>query len=109
MEVIERTVVLPENQSFIIRKIELKNNKGVIHHHGNKYELNFIIDAVGRRFVAGNISNFWPGDLLFMAPGVPHCWEIDNKDEDPMAITIHFKEELLNSVASLIPELGFLG
>lgn len=108
MDVIERTVVLPENQSFIIRQIELKNNRGVIHHHSNKYELNFIIDAVGRRFVSGNISNFWPGDLLFMAPGVPHCWEIDNKEDEPRAITIHFKDEFLDSALNHIPELGFI-
>ncbi len=108
MTVIERTVILPEYQSFIIRQIELKNNLGVIHNHSNKYELNFIINAIGRRFVSGNISNFWPGDLLFMAPGVPHCWEIDNKEDQPKAITIHFKDEFLESSLNLIPELGFL-
>ena len=107
-EVIERTVVLPENQSFIIRQIELKNNRGVIHHHSNKFELNFIVDALGRRFVSGNISNFWPGDLLFMAPGVPHCWEIDNKEDDPTAITIHIKEEFLETALNHIPELDFI-
>ncbi len=108
MEVIERTVVLPENQSFIIRQIELKNNRGVIHNHNNKYELNFIVDAVGRRFVSGNIANFWPGDLLFMAPGVPHCWEIDNKEDEPTAITIHFKDEFLEKALNHIPELNFM-
>jgi len=107
-EVIERTVVLPENQSFIIRQIELKNNRGVIHHHSNKYELNFIIDAVGRRFVSGHIANFSPGDLLFMAPGVPHCWEIDNKDDEPKAITIHFKDKFLETALNYIPELSFI-
>jgi len=108
MEVIERPVVLPENQSFLIRQIELKNNRGVIHSHLNKYELNYIVDAVGRRFVSGNIANFCPGDLLFMAPGVPHCWEIDNKEEEPTAITIHLQEEYLEAAMKFIPELSFL-
>jgi AraC-like DNA-binding protein/quercetin dioxygenase-like cupin family protein len=108
MEVIERPIVLPENQSFLIRQIELKNNRGVIHSHVSKYELNFIINGMGRRFVAGNISNFDPGDLLFMAPGVPHCWEIDNKEEEPTAITIHLKEELLEAATKNVPELSFL-
>jgi len=108
MEVIERTVVLPENQSYIIRQIELKNNKGIIHSHSNKYELNFIVDAIGRRFVAGNISNFVPGDLVFMSPGLPHCWEIDNKEDNPQAITIHFRQDFLDSFLNNIPELGFL-
>ena len=108
LEVIERTVIIPENQSFMIRQVELKNNQGVIHNHSNKYELNFIIDAVGRRFVSGNISNFSPGDLVFMAPGVPHCWEIDNKYEEPRAITIHLKDIFLDTLMDCIPELGFL-
>jgi AraC-like DNA-binding protein/quercetin dioxygenase-like cupin family protein len=108
MEVIERKVLLPEHQSFIIRQIELKDNQGVIHCHNNKYELNYIIDAVGRRFVSGNIGNFGPGDLLFMAPGVPHSWEIDNKDEGPQAITIHFLNEIFDETIHNIPELGFI-
>ena len=108
MEVIERPIVLPENQSFLIRQIELKNNRGVIHSHVSKYELNYIINGAGRRFVAGNISNFDPGDLLFMAPGVPHCWEIENKEEEPTAITIHLKEELLEAATKNVPELSFL-
>lgn len=108
IDVIERPVILSENQSYIIRKINLINNRGVIHHHSNKFELNFIVDAVGRRFVSGNIANFWPGDLLFMAPGVPHCWEIDNKEDKPTAITIHLKDKFLESAMKYIPELDFI-
>ena len=107
MEIIERTVVLPENQSFIIRELELKHNKGIIHTH-NKYELNFIVDAIGRRFVSGNISKFLPGDLVFMAPGVPHCWEIDNKDINPKAIVIHFTREFFEQYIMNIPEFLFI-
>lgn len=107
MEIIERTVVLPENQSFLIRELELKHNKGIIHTH-NKYELNFIVDAIGRRFVSGNISRFLPGDLLFMAPGVPHCWEIDNKEINPKAIAIHFNREFFEQYILNVPEFLFL-
>ena len=107
MEIMERTVVFPEAHSFLVRKLELKNNKGIIHTH-DAYELNFIVDAVGRRFVAGNISKFGSGDLVFLAPGVPHCWEIDNKEMEPSAITIHFRREFFDSWLSNIPEFGFL-
>jgi len=107
MEIIERTVVLPENQSFLVRELELKDNKGIIHTH-NKYELNFIVDAIGRRFVSGNISRFLPGDLIFMAPGVPHCWEIDNKEINPKAIVIHFNREFFEQFIMNVPEFLFL-
>jgi hypothetical protein len=107
MEIIERTVVLPDNQSFLVRELELKDNKGIIHTH-NKYELNFIVDAIGRRFVSGNISRFLPGDLVFMAPGVPHCWEIDNKEINPKAIVLHFNREFFEQFIMNIPEFLFL-
>jgi AraC-like DNA-binding protein len=107
MDILERTVIIPENQSYIIREIELKNNKGVIHMH-DTYELNYIVDAFGRRFVAGNISKFCPGDLIFMGPGVPHCWEIDNKEVNPKAVTIHFRKTFFEHVILNIPELSFL-
>jgi YesN/AraC family two-component response regulator len=107
MEIIERTIVLPENQSFLIREIGLKDNKGIIHTH-NKYELNFIVDAEGRRFVSGNISRFLPGDLVFMAPGVPHCWEIDNKEINPKAIVIHFTRDFFEQNIINVPEFFFL-
>ena len=107
MDVLERTIIIFENQSYIIRELELKNNKGVIHTH-DTYELNFIKDACGRRFVAGNISNFIPGDLILMAPGIPHCWEIDNKEIDPKAIAIHFKKDFFEKALLNIPELEFL-
>jgi YesN/AraC family two-component response regulator len=107
MEIIERTVVLPENQSFLVRELGLKDNKGIIHMH-NKYELNFIVDAIGRRFVSGNISRFLPGDLVFMAPGVPHCWEIDNKEINPKAIVLHFNREFFEQYIMNVPEFLFL-
>jgi AraC-like DNA-binding protein len=107
MEIIERAVVLPENQSFLIRELQLKDNKGIIHTH-NKYELNFIVDAIGRRFVSGNISRYLSGDLVFMAPGVPHCWEIDNKEINPKAIVIHFNRDFFEQYIINVPEFLFL-
>ena len=78
-----------------------------IHTH-NKYELSFIVDAIGRRFVSGNISRFLPGDLVFMAPEVPHCWEIDNKDINPKAIVVHFTREFFEQYIMNVPEFLFL-
>ena len=107
MEILERVVIIPENQSYLIREVELKNNIGVIHTH-ETYELNYIKDAYGRRFVAGNISNFVPGDLILMAPGVPHCWEISNKEIQPKSIVINFKSDFFEKTLFNIPELELL-
>jgi AraC-like DNA-binding protein len=106
MEIVQRAIYMPDNKSFIVREVDLTNNRGVIHTH-QKYELNFIVDARGKRFVAGNISNFSPGDLTFMAPGIPHSWEIDNKEIFPKAMTIHFNNDFFDNL-SQFDELGFL-
>ncbi len=107
MEIIQRNIFLSDNQSFIVRELELKDNKGIIHTH-DQYELNYIVDAYGKRFVAGNISNFMPGDLIFIGPDVPHCWEIENKEMMPRAITIHFNKEFFENSLNQLPELSFL-
>lgn len=105
MEIIERNVVVPSNESFLIRELDLKNNRGIIHTH-SKYELNLIVNAVGRRFIGGNISRFREGDLIFMAPDIPHCWEIENKEENPKAMTLHFQKEFFENGILTIPEFG---
>jgi AraC-like DNA-binding protein len=107
MQAIENKVLFPNNQSYYLKVADLKNNKGIIHTH-NAYELNFIVDAIGKRFVAGYISNFRPGDFVFMSPGVPHCWEIENKDINPTAFTLYIKNDFFNENLLTIPELDFL-
>jgi AraC-like DNA-binding protein len=99
--------VVPESNSFIINKLELSLNRDVIHSHRN-YELNYIDNGRGRRFVGGNIAQFEPGDLVLMGPDLLHGWEVDNPDDAPVSITIHFQEDLFDVKLFKIPEFGSL-
>ncbi len=76
-----------------------------MHSHKN-FEVNFMVNARGKRFVGGNISDYGEGDLVLLGPDLPHCWIIDNKEEKPTALTIHFHEEFYDSGFFNAPELN---
>jgi len=107
MEIVERKIVVPDNHSFIINELDLTRNRGVMHSHKN-IELNFMVNARGKRFVGGSISDFAEGDLVLLGPDLPHCWVIDNKDEEPVALTVHFHENLFHSNIFNVPEFDAL-
>jgi AraC-like DNA-binding protein len=69
--------------------------------------LNFILSGTGKRIVGNNISSFEKGDLVLMAPNLPHCWEILTTDDNtpPSCIVIHFYEDLITSDFFNKPEL----
>lgn len=107
MKFIRHRIVVPESHSFQINKLNQKQNRDIIHSHKN-YELNFVVSGSGRRFVGGNISMYGPGDLVLMGPDLPHCWEVDNHNDEPVSITIHFKEDLFDNKLFSIPEFSSL-
>jgi AraC-like DNA-binding protein len=107
MKYIRHRIVVPESFSFKVHNLDLSLNSDIIHSHSN-FELNFIIKGKGRRFVAGNISAYETGDLVLLGPDIPHGWEVDNPEDSPMSITIHFQEDLFRSGLFKIPEFESL-
>lgn len=106
MEYVFEKIFVPNKHSFITRELELRKNSARVHSHKN-YELNFILSGAGKRIVGNNISTFEKGDLVLMAPNVPHCWEIFSTDDElpPRCIVIHFYENLITSDFFNKPEL----
>ena len=106
MEYIFEKIFVPHKHSFITRELELQKNSARVHSHKN-YELNFILSGAGKRIVGNNISTFEKGDLVLMAPNVPHCWEIFSTEDElpPRCIEIHFYENLITSDFFNKPEL----
>ena len=105
MEFVFEKIFVPNNHSFISRKLPLSSNAR-IHSHKN-FELNYITSGTGRRIVGDNISGFESGDLVLMGPNLPHCWEVLDweKGEDPTCIVTHFSENIINSDFFKMPEL----
>jgi len=106
MEIIFEKISVPQEHSFIARRMDLSDTKFKIHSHNN-YELNLIISGSGRRIVGNNISTFRPGDLVLLGPNLSHSWEIlDTEDGVPAScITTHFDENIISSTFFNIPEL----
>lgn len=106
MEFIFEKIHVPHEHSFITRELTLQEDSAKIHSHKN-FELNLITSGSGRRIVGNNISSFETGDLVLMAPELPHCWEIldHNESKPPSCIVIHFYENIISSDFFNIPEL----
>jgi len=105
MEFVCEKIFVPNNHSFISRKLPLSSNAR-IHSHKN-FELNYITSGVGRRIVGDNISGFEKGDLVLMGPNLPHCWEVldTENNEEPTCIVTHFSENIIDSDFFKMPEL----
>tara|TARA_R110002167_G_scaffold49412_20_gene144763 strand:+ start:1094 stop:1942 length:849 start_codon:yes stop_codon:yes gene_type:complete len=106
MEFVYEKIYVPNNHTFISRKLPLSSNAR-IHSHKN-FELNYITSGTGRRIVGDHISSFEKGDLVLMGPELPHCWEVldTDLDEAPTCIVTHFSEDIVNSDFFKMPELG---
>ena len=105
MEFVFEKIFVPNKHSFISRNLPLQS-KARIHSHKN-FELNYITSGTGRRIVGDHISGFEKGDLVLLAPNLPHCWELlDSEDgEEPSCIVTHFSENIINSDFFKMPEL----
>ena len=92
--------------SFVINKLDMSHNTDKIHSHRN-YELNYILNGVGRRFIGGSIERYVHGDLVLIGPNLPHCWEVKGVAEglSPECITIHFHENFFGQNIIQSPEL----
>jgi AraC-like DNA-binding protein len=105
MEFVFEKIFVPNNHSFISRKLPLSSNAR-IHSHKN-FEFNYICSGTGRRIVGDNISGFEKGDLVLLGPELPHCWELldSEKNEASTCIVTHFSENIIDSDFFRMPEL----
>jgi len=89
-------------------------------HYHSEYEILYIKESEGVRFVADSVEHFVPGDIIFLGTSVPHFLKSDdkyeeNKDEKLVrGIIIQFERDFmehsiknynhLSSIRSLIEE-----
>lgn len=55
------------------------NLESINWHYHDYYEISFITEGSGKRFVADSMDEFYPGDLVFVAPNIPHTWVVDKE------------------------------
>jgi len=77
-------------QSFLFRKFDNAAFDAPYHFHP-EYELTYILDGYGKRYVGSHMEDFAPGDLVLMGPNLPHCWKlVENGPMRASAIVVQF-------------------
>ena len=74
----------------------------------SEYELTLVLKGKGKRLVGDCVETFQPGDLVFIAPNVPHFWESDNASGDNEIISLRIQNSLFENAFFLIPEANIL-
>lgn len=85
-------ILINEQSSFIAKKLELPRFDSEYHFHP-EYELKYVLQSRGKRFVGESVENFMEGDLVLVGPNIPHYWK-----NDP----IYYKTDKLKATALLI-------
>lgn len=92
-------------------------------HFHPEYELTYIIESRGRRFVGDTIESYASGDCVLLGPNLPHTWRSDDfpgqgraRGRRPLhrahrapvhrAIVLQFREDFLPEAAFRAPELA---
>jgi AraC-like DNA-binding protein len=84
-------------QSFLFRKFDSAAFDAPYHFHP-EYELTYIIEGAGKRYVGSHMEDFNAGDLVLLGPNLPHCWKLENASGSPTtgsAIVVHFDGSFL--------------
>lgn len=95
--------------SFRYDYVELPPSAQIgLHSHGD-WELSYVVAGSGRKRLGESYTDFGPGDLVAVAPGVVHCWEFDPASADESGnivnITVIFSRGFVERMAAF-PELA---
>jgi len=79
-------------QSFLFRKFDKSAFDAPYHFHP-EYELTYILQGNGKRYVGSHMEDFASGDLILLGPNLPHCWKLETGKEtkpEGTAIVVQF-------------------
>ncbi|RVT98125.1 AraC family transcriptional regulator [Mucilaginibacter limnophilus] len=87
----------PDKQSFLAREFHASAFQAPYHFH-EEYELTYIIKGHGKRYAGSHMENFSSGDLVLLGPNIPHCWKLDDEEEENAgAFVIQFTGNFLGA------------
>ncbi len=103
-------IIFNEGSSFLTKELDLTRFNSDLHFHP-EYELKYINQSKGIRFIGDNVENFQEGDLVLLGPNIPHYWNNDpvyskNCDIRASAFLVMFSENFLGKEFFLLPEMA---
>ncbi|MGV8134531.1 MAG: helix-turn-helix domain-containing protein [Mangrovibacterium sp.] len=105
-------IIINQGQSFIAKKLELPRFDHEFHFHP-EYELKYVIQSKGKRFVGDSVENFQEGDLVLLGPNIPHYWKNDpeyfeREDLKASAFLFMFSKDFLGKDFFSLPEMALV-
>lgn len=92
--------LIPENLSFIVKKIDERYFDPTFHAHP-EFQLSFVIKGEGNRIIGNSLEPFYPNDMVFIGPNLPHVWKNHmsyfekNSTLDTTVLVIYFHKNFL--------------
>lgn len=98
---------LNSGESFAVRSFEYRYFPTPWHFHP-EYELVYVTESTGKRFIGDNISDFKPGNLAFIGPNLPHLYRNDavyyRRNLKACSIVVHFLDDAFGQSFGSLPE-----
>jgi AraC-like DNA-binding protein len=98
-----------QSESFYCEVVSARTVPTPWHFHP-ECQLTLVVNSVGNRFVGDNVSDFAPGDLVFVGPNLPHFWNHSGPQRpgaDPVfSVVVQFREGLFGAEFMALPELA---
>jgi AraC-like DNA-binding protein len=91
---------IPESRSFMVQHLHSPYFDPNIHYH-SEYQLFYVLEGRGNRFIGDNIKPFKEGDIVFTGPNLPHLWRSDlayfdkSKGLQTSGIVLYMREDFL--------------
>lgn len=113
MKALFEKVTLSEQRSVLVRQFRLPYFDSPWHYHP-EYELTYIPQSYGRRFVGDHVDTFRAGDLVLLGPDLPHFWRNDDEFYQPgsslqaESIVVQFPASFDERVLAVLPEAAII-
>ncbi|QVY66257.1 AraC family transcriptional regulator [Polaribacter sp. Q13] len=97
MKPLLKQVTTSPNNSFKIKLFDEQEFKAEWHFHP-QYELTYMIQSTGIRYVGDSMHQFERGDLVLVGKNLPHSWKtIDAKNEKVKCVVIQWDDSLFSN------------
>ena len=108
MKALLEKTLLRDEKSVMVRRFVVSYFGAPFHFHP-EYELTYIVNGTGKRFVGASIDNFEKGDLVLLGSNLSHYWRSDveyyqHHGLQSEAIVVHFSVHFVEQIIQKIPE-----